>query len=99
MRTLEASLAERLKNAEFKAAYDDLEPEFELIRALSEARRRSGLTQIQLADLSGIAQGDISKIESGNANPSLRTLKRLAAAMDMRLKVEFVSTGKGTPKV
>ncbi|MCL2549054.1 MAG: helix-turn-helix domain-containing protein [Symbiobacteriaceae bacterium] len=95
MRTLESSLAERLKDPEFKKAYDDLEPEFSIIRALIEARRKSGLTQKQLSSLSGVAQGDISKMENGNANPSLRTLQRLASAMDMHLKVEFVSPDNG----
>ena len=38
----------------------------------------------------GIAQADISKLENGNANPSLRTLQRLAAGMGMQVKIEFV---------
>ena len=44
----------------------------------------------QLADVTGIHQTNISKLESGTANPSLRTLKRLAAGMGMKLKLEFV---------
>jgi transcriptional regulator with XRE-family HTH domain len=43
-----------------------------------------------LAELTGINQADISKIEKGNANPSVRTLQRLAAGMDMNIKIEFV---------
>jgi predicted transcriptional regulator len=82
-------LEEQLKKPEFKAEYDALEPEFAIIHAIIEARNNSGLTQKQLAERTGIAQGDISKIENGNANPSLRTLKRLAKAMDMKLKLEF----------
>ena len=53
-------------------------------------RRERGLTQEQLADVTGIHQTNISKLESGTANPSLRTLKRLAAGMGMKLKLEFV---------
>ena len=59
----------------------------ENIRAFRKAR---SLTQEQLADVTGIHQTNISKLESGTANPSLRTLKRLAAGMGMRLKLEFV---------
>ena len=44
----------------------------------------------QLSKKSGIAQGDISKLENGNANPSLKTLQRLAAAMGKKLKIEFI---------
>ncbi len=61
----------------------------EIIQALIEARRASGFTQKELSERTGIAQGDISKLETGNANPSLRTLVRLAEGMGMQLKVEF----------
>ena len=60
------------------------------MQAMIDARRTSGLTQKQLAERTGIAQADISKLESGNANPSLRTLKRLASGLGMMLRVEFI---------
>lgn len=82
-------LAEQLKDPEFKAEYDALEPEFAIIQAIIDARKASGLTQKQLAEKTGIAQADISKLEHGNANPSLKTLQRLAAGMGMKLKIEF----------
>lgn len=83
-------LDEQLKDPELKAEYDALEPEFEIIRAIIDARKKSGLTQKDLSEKTGIAQGDISKLENGNANPSINTLKRLAKAMDMSLHIEFV---------
>ena len=82
-------LQEQLKNPEIKAEYDALEPEFALVQALIDAREQSGLTQQQLSARTGIAQSDISKFENGNGNPSLKTLRRLAAGMGMRLKVQF----------
>lgn len=42
-----------------------------------------------------IAQGDISKLERGNANPSLRTLQRLATGLGMKMKLEFLPMGTG----
>jgi len=90
MRTLEAALAERMKEPGFRAEYEALEPEFAIVQAMIDARKKTGLTQSQLAEKAGISQGDISKIETGNANPSLNTLKRLAKGMDMRLKLEFL---------
>ena len=81
---------EILSDPEVKAEYDALEPEFAIIRALTEARNLSGLTQEQLSSRTGIKQGDISKIERGVANPSLKTLKRLARGMDKTLRIEFV---------
>ena len=65
----------------------------EIIQALIDARRASGMTQKELSKLTGIAQGDISKLEKGNANPSLRTLIRLAEGMGMQLKVKFCPSG------
>ena len=63
---------------------------FTIMQAMIDARKYSGITQKQLSERSGIAQGDISKIESGSANPSLNTLKRLASGMNMKLKIEFL---------
>ena len=60
------------------------------MRAIAEGREEKDMTQKQLAEITGITQADISRLESGTANPSLRTLKRLAAGMGMALKVEFV---------
>jgi len=89
MRTLQAALADKMRNPEFRAEYEALEPEFVIMQAMIDARKSAGLTQKQLSERAGIAQGDISKLESGSANPSLRTLQRLAGAMNMRLRVEF----------
>jgi len=87
-------LDKQLQDPEFKKEWDALEPEFAIIQAMIDARKTTGLTQKQLSERTGIAQGDISRIENGNANPSLNTLKRLATAMDMTLKIEFAPADK-----
>ena len=79
-----------LQRPSFKAEWDALQPELTIAQAMIDARKESGLTQKQLSERTGIAQADISKLERGNANPSILTLKRLADAMDMTLKIEFV---------
>lgn len=84
-------LEEQLKDEEFKKEFEALQPEHAVIQAIIDARKESGLTQKELAEKTGIAQGDISKIEKGLANPSLKTLKRLALGMGKVLKIEFVS--------
>ena len=84
------TLNEQLRDPEFKAEWDALEPERQIIRAMLEGRERADLTQQELAETTGITQADISRLENGTANPSLRTLKRLASGMGMRLKVDFV---------
>jgi DNA-binding XRE family transcriptional regulator len=83
-------LEEQMQDPEFKAEWDALDPEFAIIQAIIDARKTLGLTQKQLSELTGIAQSDISKLENGGGNPSLKTLKRLAVAMDMYLKLEFM---------
>lgn len=82
-------LTDQLKNPAVRAEYDALEPEFAIIQALIDARKASGLTQKQLSERTGIAQADISKLENGSANPSLRTLRRLADGMGMKIRIEF----------
>jgi len=83
-------LNELMKDPEFKAEYDALEPEFQVIRAMLSGRESANITQKELAEKTGIAQADISRIENGNGNPSIRTLQRLANGMGMALKIEFV---------
>lgn len=58
--------------------------------AISAARARAGISQNELAFLSGIDQSDISKIERGMANPSVNTLERLAKALGGNLQVSVV---------
>lgn len=83
------TLNEQLKDPDFKKEWDALEPEYQIIKAMLDTRNEKSITQKQLADITGIPQADISRLENGNANPSLRTLKRLAEGMGMKLKVEF----------
>ena len=83
-------LKEKMKDRDFKAEYEALEPEFAIIQAMIDARKGSGITQRQLSEKTGIAQADISKLENGSANPSLKTMQRLASGMGMKLKVEFL---------
>lgn len=84
-------LNRQLQQPSFKAEWDALQPELTIAQAMIDARKESGLTQKQLSERTGIAQADISKLERGNANPSLRTLQRLAAGMGMNVRIEFVS--------
>ena len=83
-------LQEQLKDPEFKKEWDDIQPEMDVIRAMVDTRIGQNLTPKQLAERTGIDQADISKLENGTRNPSLKLLKRLAKGMGMQLKIEFV---------
>ncbi len=83
---------ELLKNPEVRTEYEALEPEYNIIQALIDARKQQGITQKELSEKTGITQADISRIENGSRNPSLAMLKRLANGLGMTLKLEVKST-------
>jgi len=81
---------ELLQNPEVKKEYDELEPEFNIIQAMIDARKRENITQKELSERTGITQADISRIENGTRNPSLEMVKRLAKGLGMQLKLELI---------
>jgi len=83
------TLNEQLKKPEFKAEYDALEIEYQIINAMLNARKKKNITQKELSEITGIAQGDISKIER-NGNLSLKTLQKIATGLGMAVKIEFI---------
>ena len=89
MRTLDDMFAEQMKDEEFRKEYEASQPEMDVIKAIVDARISQNLTQKELAERTGINQADISKLENGTRNPSIRLLQRLADGMDMVLNVTF----------
>lgn len=79
------------RDPEYRKAYDELGPEFELARVLIEARVGAGLTQAQLAERMNTAQSVVARLESGRAHPSTRTLEKIAQCTGTRLKISFES--------
>lgn len=90
MKTLKEYKREQMKNPEFVEAYEEIQPEMSVIRAMIDARLSRGMTQKELAEATGIAQGEISKLENGTRNPSIKLLQRLAEGLDMTLSVSFL---------
>ena len=89
MKTLAQYKEEKLKEPGFKKAYEELQPEFEIMHAIIDARTASNLTQKELAERTGIAQTEISRIENGSRNPSIKLLQRLAEGLNMNLRISF----------
>lgn len=90
MKTLKQYKNEQMKNPEFVQAYEDIQPEMSVVKAMIEARLSHNMTQKELAEVTGIAQGEISKLENGTRNPSIKLLQRLAEGMNMALNISFV---------
>ena len=57
--------------------------------AVAEARAQYGMSQKELAEATGIDQGDISRIERGISNPSVGTLERIAKAFGKDLEIKI----------
>ncbi len=82
---------EVLKDPVIKAEYDRLEPEFAIIQAVIDARMKKGITQEKLAKKMGTTQSAIARLESGNANPSVSFLQKLAQALNSKLEIKFTA--------
>ena len=94
MRTFDDMLSKQLQDEEFRKEYEAIQPEMDGIRAIVDARTSQNLTQKELSERTGINQADISKLENGTRNPSVRLIKRLAEVMGMVLKIEFIPKQK-----
>lgn len=89
MMTLDDFMKDQMKDPEFAKAYEEIQPEMSVIRAIVEARTSQNLTQKELSERTGIAQTEISKLEKGTRNPSVKLLQRLADGMGMVLNISF----------
>jgi ribosome-binding protein aMBF1 (putative translation factor) len=90
--TYEDFKKEALKNPEVKKAYDALEDEYKIKRELIRMRKKSGLTQEELAKKLKTKKSNISRLESFNAksSPRILTLMEYAKATGHKMKIEFV---------
>ena len=90
MKSFKELRREALENPDVKAAYEALETEYALARALIQARQMSGLTQAELAERMDTTQSTVARWESGKHLPSCQTLQRIAQATNTVLRVTFV---------
>lgn len=74
---------------EVKEEYDALGSQYEIIRAEIESRKAVGMTQKELAERMGTAQANISRFESGNYNPTLAFLQKMAQSLGKTLKISM----------
>lgn len=86
----EVFLKESLKDPLLKAEFDRQQPEFAVIQAMIDVRRKKDLTQKQLAKKLGTTQSAISRLEKGNVNPTIGFMLKLADALGSRLDIRFL---------
>ena len=78
-----------LADPEFRKEYEALGPEFELIESIIRRRGELKMSQEELAAKVGTGQAAVSRLESGNANPTLASLVEIAKALDANLHIEL----------
>lgn len=78
----------------FAQAWEDQAEEFEALDALLSARKRAGLTQAQVAELMGVKQSSLARVESSLGSrshaPSLAMLRKYAQAVGCKLELRMV---------
>ena len=97
--TLKEYKNQRMQEPEFVQEYESLQPEMKVIRAIIDARISQNLTQKELSEKTGIAQTEISRLENGSRNPSVRLLQRLADGMGMELNITFTPKATSSNRV
>lgn len=83
-------LNKQLEDPDFRKEWDEMEPEYQIMKAMITARMETGITQQQLSEKTGINQSNLSRIENGNGNPSVSTLHRIASALGKKLSISFI---------
>lgn len=78
-----------LKDPVVKAEYEELGPEYAVVKTIIKERIKRGWSQTELAEAIGSRQPVISRLEQGDSNPSLQTLSRIAKALDLSLTVSM----------
>jgi DNA-binding transcriptional regulator YiaG len=86
--------AKWMKDAEFRREYEKLGPEFEIVDQLIRARRRSKLSQAEIAKRMGTTQSAVARLESGKVSLKADTIYRYAAATGHRVGIVLKPMGK-----
>jgi len=73
----------------FKEGFDEEYPYFDLSLELNGLRADLDMTQTEFGRLIGVPQSTVARLESGQQNPSVGTLKRIARATGAELVIEF----------
>lgn len=80
---------EMLRDEGFRIEYEKLRPRYEAVSQIIKARKEQNITQAELAKRVGTQKSNISRLESGNYNPSLDFLSKVAESLGKSLKVEI----------
>lgn len=85
--SFEEMKADMLKDEKFRIEYEKLRPRYEAIEQIISARKEQNITQAELAKRVGTQKSNISRLESGNYNPSLDFLAKIAESLGKKISV------------
>lgn len=91
MKTYQKLKTELLQDRAIRKAYQELEPEFALMKLIIQKRIEKGLTQKELARRIGTKQSAVSRLESGTSNPTFSFLQKVAQALGTTIKVSMIN--------
>lgn len=80
---------EHKKNAEYIKAYNAEKMMYAMAETLQEERQKHHFTQKKLAQMSGLKQQEISRLEKGDANATIKTLYKVAQGMGKKLVIKL----------
>ncbi len=78
--------SEKANTAEVREARAIFDQAYGIARQVIELREKHGLTQVQLAEQTGISQAQISRIERGVVTPTTTTLAKIGEALEADLR-------------
>lgn len=81
---------ELMQDEEFRIEYERLQPRYQAIAQIIKARQEQNMTQAELARRVGTQKSNISRLESGNYNPSLDFLVKVARSLGKNVSIKFL---------
>lgn len=98
--SLRSDLVRQFQDPDYRHAYADSFVDSSIATQIQVLREQRELSQSELGDATGMKQSQISRLENvNNSSWQIRTLKRIAQALDVVLVVKFESFGKILPDI
>lgn len=88
MKTLADFKREVFKRPGAKKAYEEMQPQFQIIRKLALERAKKGFSQRKLAQKIGVTQSALARFETGGTNPTLSFLQKITSGLGLKLLVK-----------
>ena len=86
----EKHLREELKDRKFKRAFEEERARLEIAYTIAELRKKSSISQKELAEKLDTTQSVVARMETGQQNFTIETLRKIAQVFNRGLRIQFV---------